>query len=143
MEATVDESVEKSVSGAVLEAEKKQNRPGTFVSGDPRGAKRGRPPKLYVQPARDGAPQTLQDMRHVYLNSSRFDETTAHNTMRALFKKDPRGFMSQMNGMEKDHRETMAKERAVKEGVAEDGRKDVGAVKCLEMVERLLEEMQQ
>jgi hypothetical protein len=89
-------------SGSVLD--KPEPKPGTFQKGEDGRRHRHSKAKSFIAPEDDGAPQQLQDMRHVYLNPGQFDKTQGQVTARQLLKKDPRGFMVQLAALEKDHR---------------------------------------
>jgi hypothetical protein len=125
-------------------------KPGAFVSGDPRANVSGRPKKVkrpYEAPADDGAPPALMDMRHVYLNQKEHDKTAGQDMMRELHKKDPKGFLSQMAAMEKEHRAAIREaekrdaERVVGSGVSLGGTPDMGTGECLGLVEKLIGEL--
>ena len=106
----------------------------------------GRPKKVlrdYVAPADDGAPQHLQDMRHAYLNQWRHDTTQAQEHARAFLVKDPKGFMSQMSALEKEHRTELERRPGANgSGDAPASEEiDIGTQKCVELCEKLILEL--
>lgn len=128
--------MESVVEPIVAESEKPAERSGGFKPGpDPRRVRTYKKPKEYVAPEDDGANAHLMDMRHVYLNVGRFDKTQGQETARQLLKKDPKGFMSQLVALEKEHR---ANVRAAS-GAGADG-VDVGGEAALSLCEGWLKE---
>lgn len=117
--------------------EKPGPKPGTFQPGPDlrRGSGGKKSPREYTAPEDDGAAAHLMDMRHVYLNPGKFDKTQGQETARQLLKKDPRGFMSQLAALEKEHR---ANVRAAS-GAGADG-VDVGGEAALSLCEGWLKE---
>src|ERR1043166_1790245 len=93
------------------------------------------PVREYVQPLNDGAPQLLQDYRHVYNNHPDHDQTNGHSHARELIERDRKSFMVAMARMEKEFRETAP--------VGPPGgpnKQDVGTERCETVIQRLLDE---
>lgn len=129
----VVESVEKPVV---------QNRPGTFVSGDPRihdiakarkGQKKELPPEEYVG-APEGCTEAYRVMWHVAKNPAGYDKTHEEKMLRKYSVEQPGKFREQFVGMGRE--ETELKEKRL--GVVVS---DIGTEKCLGLVEKLLGEM--
>jgi hypothetical protein len=118
-------------SAAQQEATKRAQQRGLEVIK----AKKEEPPVPYAQPAEDGAPQVLQDMRHVYMNPKRHDRTEGQRFQREFREKQPAAFNSQLTEMEEKHRkEVQAK---VKESVGEEV-VDHGTDRAIALYERIL-----
>ena len=99
----------------------------------------GRPPKAIIQETLlpdDGAPQHLQDMRHVYMNDEKYDRTQSQKTTRQYFMRNPSGFMGQMFQMERDFRVESWKIEPEAAVVVDDGT-DL----CLRLAEKLIREL--
>ena len=96
----------------------------------------GRPRKAVtseMELPNDGAPQHLQDMRHVYLNPEKYDRTQGQKTTRQYFLRNPSNFMAQMFQMEREFAEASG-------SAAADGTpaRDIGTENCLRLAEKLI-----
>ena len=73
------------------------------VNLEKKGIKKPLDMGLYVSPAEDGASSRLMVMRHVSMNPKRYDVTEEQKTCRKLKEKDPKGFLTLLDQMERDH----------------------------------------
>lgn len=90
----------------------------------------------------DGAPQDLQDMRHVIINTACFDRTEAQKQARLFNQRHPGQFRALKATLEKEHRVAMEQARARDAGAGGEVVPDEGTERCEDLIGRLLEEFE-
>lgn len=135
------------------EPPKKQNRPGTFVSGDPRshdilkarkGIKKEPDPALYIA-APEGMVGDLAVMFHVINNRKGYDKTAEQMEMRAFKDKKPEQFYLMRARLEGEHRVQAvgASIGGVHAPVGQPLPRDIGAERAMELIKKLQDDFEE
>jgi hypothetical protein len=105
----------------------------TEQSGATNARTKEEPVSGYCAPSEDGAPQVLQDMRHVYMNPKRHDRTEGQRFQREFREKQPAAFNSQLTEMEDRHKKEVQAKAPVAAKVV-----DHGTDRALAQIKRIL-----